>query len=82
MGMTSSFSSKGDSDMNLEDLDDALHDTFAPKEKKDKNKNKDEDGEDIENGENSENGENGENKDDSPAVPEAPVIENEMTLTE
>ena len=72
MGMTSSFTSHSDSDMNLEDLDDALHDTFAPKEKN-KDKKKDEDGED---------GENGENKDDSPAVPEAPVIENEMTLTE
>jgi len=57
--------------MNLEDLDDALHDTFAPKEKKDKDKKKDD-----------EDGEDGENKDDSPSVPDAPVIENEMTLTE
>jgi len=56
--------------MNLEDLDDALHDTFAPKEKDKDKKKEDEDGED------------GENKDDAPAVPEAPVIENEMTLTE
>ena len=57
--------------MNLEDLDDALHDTFAPKEKKDKDKKKED-----------EDGEDGENKDDALSVPEAPVIENEMTLTE
>jgi hypothetical protein len=72
MGMTSNFngqrSTGSDSDMNLEDLDDALHDTFAPKEKKEKKED--------------EEGEDGENKDDTPAVPDAPVIENEMTLTE
>lgn len=74
MGMTSSFNgqklSGSDSDMNLEDLDDALHDTFAPPDKKKEKLNGEEDGED------------GENKDETPAAPEAPVIENEMTLTE
>jgi hypothetical protein len=37
MGMTSNFNNKDD-EINLEDLDDALHDTFAPKGKKDEDK--------------------------------------------
>lgn len=54
-------------DINLEEFDDVLHDTFAPKEKKDKDENKE--------------GEDGEAS-ESPAVPDAPIVENEMTLTE
>jgi hypothetical protein len=66
MGMTTSRT--GDSEVNLEELDDALHDTFAPKEKKEKEEDKKDDDD--------------ENKEEAPAVPDAPVIENEMTLTE
>jgi hypothetical protein len=67
MGMTSHFPGSTDSDVNLEELDDALHDTFAPKEKKDKDEKKDDDDE---------------NKEESSGAPETPVVENEMTLTE
>lgn len=68
MGMTSNYQAKED-ELNLEDLDDALHDTFAPKEKKDEEK-KDDDGD------------GSETKEETAAVPETPVVENEMTLTE
>lgn len=50
-------------------MDDALNDVFAPKDKKAKDENKDDD-------------EDGEKKDEAAAVPDAPVVENEMTLTE
>jgi len=50
-------------------LDDALNDVFAPKDKKAKDENKDED-------------EDGEKKDEAAVPDAAPVVENEMTLTE
>ena len=67
MGMTSNLMHQDD-DVNLEDLDDALHETFAPKEKKDVELKEDGDEENKEA--------------EAPAVPEAPAYENEMSLTE
>lgn len=50
--------------VDLDEFDDVLHDTFAPKEKP------------------AEQGEDERNEDAAPAVPDSPVVENEMTFTE
>ena len=66
MGMTSNLADKDE--INLEEFDDALQDTFAPKKKNDL--------------EIKEEGDEENKEDEAPPVPDAPVVENEMTLTE